>query len=210
MHQLFYTSQFHINPNFYWIAVWWTYCNSTHKILQKLQLTHKCNPLYLLWMFSVLLMTLCLMPKRFNSIANILDLRVFALGHYDMISHAFLKFCLVDENTWYIWNTICLENNWVMDRLYVETGQPRSFNCMHQDQQASTGIPKCIIMKYCHDEFNLWKIKVYFHFSSLHNTEMARVVGTLLVSPLEWILYIHVTYCHATCWIPQCICSDLV
>ena len=109
---------------------------------------------------------------------------------------SFQKVCLGDESTWFIWNTICLENNWVTDRLYVEAGQHISFDCMHQDLQGSTGIHNCIIINPSCDEFKLRKIKkIYVHFQSFLNIEMAQVVGTLPHEDKDPFI----PYCHYLC-----------
>ena len=51
-------------------------------------------------------------------------------------------------HAWYRWNTICLENNWLTDRLYVEAGQHISFDYMQQDLQGSTGIHNYIVINH--------------------------------------------------------------
>ena len=63
-------------------------------------------------------------------------------------------------HAWYRWNTICLENNWLTDRLYVEAGQHISFDYMQQDLKGSTGIHNYIVINHpSWDEFKLEQLQ---------------------------------------------------
>ena len=133
-----------------------------------------------LCMFSISLMIMAMSYCKKDSSALTMELCVFCVKPLTLTwVISFQKVCLGDESTWYIWNTICLENNWLTDRLYVEAGQHISFHCMHQDLQVSTGIHNYIVINPSWDEFKLRKMKIYVHFQSFLNIEMAQVVGTL-------------------------------